>query len=93
VLLVHGSTVVAALLVVLGCLIRAQVADRGPNAGAVAVQLVAVAIGAVAVRLTLRVTGQVEPARAEATTFDVLGGPFVAASAGTRLGDPAAPAP
>jgi uncharacterized membrane protein len=93
VLTVHGSTVVSALLVVMGCLIRAQVADRGATAGVVVVQLFAVAIGTVAVLLGMRLARQVEPAPTEATTFDVSGGPFVAAPAGTRLRDGAAPVP
>jgi uncharacterized membrane protein len=93
VLRVHGITVVAALLVVLGCLIRAQVADRGATAGVVIMQIVAVAIGAVAVRLGVRLAREVAPAPTEATTFDVFGGPFAAATAGTRFGDATAPLP
>lgn len=82
VLRVHGITVVAALLVVLSCLIRAQVADRGAAGGVVVVQLVAVALGASAVRLGMRLARRAEPARTEATTFDVFGSPL-AAPAGT----------
>lgn len=91
--MVHGMAVVSAVLVVMGCLIRVQVPNRGAGTGVLVLQLLAVAIGALAVRVGVRLAREGEPIPAEATTFDVFGGPFVAASAGGRFGEPTEPTP
>ncbi|MEV0733771.1 MULTISPECIES: DUF2231 domain-containing protein [Polymorphospora] len=61
-----------AALFVLVCLMRAGTADRGANGGLVAVELLALAVGAFGVRLGAILVRRFDEAADDATTFDAL---------------------
>ncbi|PZF98987.1 DUF2231 domain-containing protein [Micromonospora deserti] len=66
--------VAMAALFLVACLVRADAPQRGTNVVLLLTELVALAVGAVGVRLGARLMRQFEAGRAEATTFDALGG-------------------
>jgi uncharacterized membrane protein len=74
VLVFHALNLAMAVLFLVGCLVRAQVPDRGAAGGVVVLELLAVAIGAAGVHVGARLVRQFDEARAEATTFDALRG-------------------
>ncbi|SIR80461.1 DUF2231 domain-containing protein [Micromonospora avicenniae] len=61
-------------LFLLACLIRADSPQNGASPVLLGTELVALAIGAVGVRLGARLVRRFDEGRAEATTFDALGG-------------------
>ncbi|KXK62009.1 hypothetical protein AWW66_10730 [Micromonospora rosaria] len=61
-------------LFLLACLIRAEASNRGASGTLLAVELVALAVGAVGVGLGSRLVRQFESGRAEAGTFEAIGG-------------------
>lgn len=72
VLIFHAVNLAMALLFLVGCLVRAHLPDRGAGGAVVALELLAVAIGAVGVHVGAGLVRQFDEARAEATTFDAL---------------------
>jgi uncharacterized membrane protein len=72
VLIFHAVNLAMALLFLLGCLVRAQVPNRGANGGVVVLELLAVAIGAAGVQVGARLVRQFDEARTDATSFDAL---------------------
>lgn len=66
------NAAMAGLFVVV-CLIRAGMPDRGASGGLVVVELLALVVGAVGVRLGAVLVRQFDEGRGDATTFDALG--------------------
>lgn len=79
------NAAMAGLFVVV-CLVRAGVPDRGASGGLVTVELLALVVGAVGVRLGAVLVRQFDEGRGDATTFDAIG-PLP----GTVLGESAQP--
>ena len=71
----HLVNAVMAGLFLVACLIRADAPQRGATAGLLATELLALAVGALGVRLGARLIRQFDAgSRAEVSTLDVLGG-------------------
>ncbi|TDB95148.1 N-acetyltransferase [Micromonospora fluostatini] len=71
-------------LFLLACLIRAEAPNRGASGTLLAVELVALAVGAVGVGLGSRLVRQFESGRAEAGTFEAIGGVDATVELSTR---------